>query len=123
MATKYMSQAINSEILEKLNLKNRYAFLNTNFMTVLEPKDFNFLKQAQKFCLKFEKSNNITHAQSEEFYHWIPEFGKEGLISRAHPYQEIDVNYAEYGLTIELMRCLALSFFDAQFSMAGGATP
>ena len=122
MATKYMSQAINSEILEKLSLKNRYAFLNTNLMTVLEPQHFNFLKQAQKFCLKFEKNNNITHASDEEFYHWIPDFGKEGLISRAHPYQEIDVNYAEHGLTIELMRCLALSFFDPQFSMAGGAT-
>ena len=28
--TKFMDQAINDEILEKLSLKNRYAFLNTN---------------------------------------------------------------------------------------------
>lgn len=120
--TKFMEQAINDEILEKLSLKNRYAFLNTNLMTVLEPKHFNFLKQAEKFCARYEKKNNITHAPSEEFYHWIPDFGKEGLISRAHAYDEIDMNYPEHGLAIELMRCLALSFFDPQFSMAGGAT-
>ena len=120
--TKYLSRAINEEILEKLSLKNRYSFLNTNLMTVLEPKHMNFLKQAEKFCLRFQKKNNVTHALDEEFYHWIPEFGKEGLISRAHPYTEIDVQFEDYGLTIELMRCLALSFFDPQFSMAGGAT-
>jgi butyryl-CoA dehydrogenase len=120
--TKFMEQAINDDILEKLSLKNRYAFLNTNLMTVLEPKDFNFLKKAEKFCTRYEKKNNITHAPDEEFYHWIPDFGKEGLISRAHAYEEIDMNYEEHGLAIELMRCLALSFFDPQFSMAGGAT-
>jgi len=120
--TKFMNQAINDEILEKLSLKNRYAFLNTNLMTVLDPKHFNFLKSAQKFCIRYEKKNNITHAPDEEFYHWIPDFGKEGLISRAHPYDEIDMDFPEYGMTIELMRCLSLSFFDPQFSMAGGAT-
>jgi alkylation response protein AidB-like acyl-CoA dehydrogenase len=120
--TKYMDRAINEEILEKMSLKNRYAFLNTNLMTVLEQDQMNFLKQAQKFCIRYEKKNEITHAPDEEFYHWIPDFGKEGLISRAHPYTEIDMNYEQYGLTIELMRCLALSFFDPQFSMAGGAT-
>jgi alkylation response protein AidB-like acyl-CoA dehydrogenase len=120
--TKYMDRAINEEILEKLSLKNRYAFLNTNMMTVLEQDQMNFLKQAQKFCIRYEKKNDITHAPDEEFYHWIPDFGKEGLISRAHPYNEIDINYDQHGLTIELMRCLALSFFDPQFSMAGGAT-
>jgi len=120
--TKFMDQAINDEILEKLSLKNRYAFLNTNLMTVLEPKHFNFLKSAEKFCMRFEKKNNITHASDEEFYHWIPDFGKEGLISRAHAYEEIDMNFEDHGLAIELMRCLALSFFDPQFGMAGGAT-
>jgi alkylation response protein AidB-like acyl-CoA dehydrogenase len=120
--TKYMDRAINEEILEKLSLKNRYAFLNTNLMTVLEQDQMNFLKDAQKFCIRYEKKNEITHAPNEEFYHWIPDFGKEGLISRAHPYSEIDLNFEKYGLTIELMRCLALSFFDPQFSMAGGAT-
>ena len=120
--TKYMDRAINEEILEKLSLKNRYAFLNANLMTVLEQDQMNFLKKAQKFCIRYEKKNEITHAPDEEFYHWIPDFGNEGLISRAHPYTEIDMNYEEHGLTIELMRCLALSFFDPQFSMAGGAT-
>ena len=120
--TKFMDQAINDDILEKLSLKNRYAFLNTNLMTVLEPKHFNFLKKAEKFCTRFEKKNNITHAPDEEFYHWISDFGKEGLISRAHAYEEIDLNFEDHGLAIELMRCLALSFFDPQFSMAGGAT-
>ncbi|MFW9948905.1 MAG: acyl-CoA dehydrogenase family protein [Candidatus Thorarchaeota archaeon] len=120
--TKYMDRAINEEILEKLSLKNRYAFLNTNLMTVLEQNQMNFLKEAQKFCIRYEKKNQITHAPDEEFYHWIPDFGKEGLISRAHPYTEIDMNFDYHGLTTELMRCLALSFFDPQFSMAGGAT-
>lgn len=120
--TKYMDRAINEEILEKLSLKNRYTFLNTNLMTVLDQKHMNFLKKAQKFCTRYEKKNKITHATNEEFYHWIPDFGKEGLISRAHPYSEIDLDFEDYGLTIELTRCLALSFFDPQFSMAGGAT-
>ena len=34
--TKYMNRAINEEILDKLSLKNRYAFLNTNLMTVIQ---------------------------------------------------------------------------------------
>ena len=120
--TKYMDRVINEEILQKLSLKNRYAFLNTNLMTIVKPKHFNFLKEAEKFCMRFEKKNNITHGPDEEFYDWIPEFGKAGLISRAHPYTEIDINFETHGLAIELMRCLALSFFDPQFSMAGGAT-
>ena len=57
--TKYIDRAINEEILDKLSLKNRYAFLNTNLMTVLEQKDMNFLKQAEKFCVRYEKRNNI----------------------------------------------------------------
>ena len=59
--TKFMNQAINDEILEKLSLKNRYAFLNTNLMTILEQKQMNFLKSAEKFCVRYEKRNNITH--------------------------------------------------------------
>ena len=43
--TKFMDQAIKDEILEKLSLKNRYAFLNTNFMTILEQKQMKFLKK------------------------------------------------------------------------------
>ena len=115
---KFKTQAINDEILEKLSLKNRYNFLNNNLMAILSPEQFNFLKSVQKFCMRYEKKNNITHAPGEEFYHWIPDFGKEGLISRAHAYDEIDLSYPEHGLAIELMRCLALSFFDPQFSIA-----
>ncbi|MCK4383285.1 MAG: hypothetical protein KAW66_08330, partial [Candidatus Lokiarchaeota archaeon] len=101
--TKFMDQAISDEILEKLSLKNRYAFLNTNLMTIIEKKEMNFIKKAQKFCTRYEKKNNITHAADEEFYHWIPDFGKEGLISRAHPYEEIDMDFPDHGLAIELM--------------------
>ena len=119
---KYMTQAINDEILEKLSLKNRYAFLNTNLMTILEPKDFNFLKKVQKFCMRFEKKNEITHGPDEDVYDWIPTFGAEGYLNRGHSFEICDVNYTDYGLTTELMRNLAVEFFDPQFSMAGGAT-
>jgi len=119
---RYMTQAINDEILSKLSLKNRYQFLNTNLMTVLEPPEFNFLKSVQKFCMRFEKKNEITHGPEEDVYEWIPTFGAEGYLTRAHPFEMIDLNYAEYGVTIEFMRSLALNFFDPQFTMAQGAT-
>ena len=119
---KYMTQAINDEILEKLSLKNRYSFLNTNLTAILEPKEFNFLKKAQKFCMRFEKKNEITHGPDEDVYDWIPAFGAEGYLTRSHNFEVIDVNYTDYGLTMELMRNLAVGFFDPQFSMAGGAT-
>ena len=120
--TKYMDQAINDEILEKLSLKNRYQFLNTTMMTALEPEQFNFLRSAEKFCMRYEKKHNIVHSGEEDIYEWIPDFGKQGLISRAHPFEEIDLNYEPNGLATELLRCLALNFFDPQFSMGGGAT-
>jgi len=81
---KFMDQAINDEILEKLSLKNRYQFLNTTLMTALEPNQLNFLKKAEKFCIRYEKKNDITHSGDEDLYEWIPDFGKEGLISRVH---------------------------------------
>jgi len=120
--TRFMTQAINDEILEKLSLKNRYSFLNTNLTAILEPKEFNFLKKAQKFCMRFEKKNNITHGPDEDIYDWIPAFGAEGYLTRAHSFEMIDINYTDYGATTELMRCLAVDFFDPQFSLAGGAT-
>ena len=119
---RYITQVINDEILSKLSLKNRYQFLNTNLMTVLDPHEFNFLKKAQKFCMRFEKKNEIIHGPEEDVYEWIPKFGAEGYLTRAHPFEMIDLNYAEYGITIEFMRSLALNFFDPQFAMAGGAT-
>jgi alkylation response protein AidB-like acyl-CoA dehydrogenase len=119
---RFMTQAINDEILSKLSLKNRYQFLNTNLMTVLDPPEFNFLKQIQKFCMRFEKKNEITHGPEEDVYEWIPAFGAEGYITRSHNFDMVDINYPEYGVTIEFMRTIAMNFFDPQFAMAGGAT-
>ena len=110
---------IDPEILEKMSLKNRYNFLNNNLMSILKPDDFNFLKQAQKFFLRFEKNNNITH--NEDFYEWIPEIGKEGLVTRINSFRELGLNYEPYGMTTEFMRCLAIDFFDPQLAMGVGA--
>jgi alkylation response protein AidB-like acyl-CoA dehydrogenase len=112
-------QCINDEILEKLSLKNRYNFLNNNLMSILKPDDFNFLKQVQKFFLRFEKKNNITH--NEDFYEWIPEIGKEGLVTRVNSFRELGLNYEPSGMTAEFMRCLATDFFDPQLAMGVGA--
>ncbi|MHA1479667.1 MAG: acyl-CoA dehydrogenase family protein [Promethearchaeota archaeon] len=119
---RYVTQAISDEILEKLSLKNRNSFLNTNLTAILEPKEFNFLKKVQKFCQRFEKKNEITHGPDEDVYDWIPAFGAEGFLTRSHSFDMVDVNYADYGLTMELMRNFALDFFDPQFCMASGAT-
>ncbi len=61
------AQAINNEILDKMSLKNRYSFLNNNMMSILSSEQFNFFKKVQKFCLRFEKKNNITHSDEEDF--------------------------------------------------------
>jgi len=119
---RYMTQAINDEILEKLSLKNRYAFLNTNLTAILESKDFNFLKKVEKFCIRFEKKNNVTHSPDEDIYSWIPAFGAEGYITRSHSFEMCDVNYEYHGVAAEFMRCLAIDFFEPQFALAGGAT-
>ena len=55
---KFKVQAINDEILEKFSLKNRYAFLNNNLTSILSPKEFNFLREVQRFCMRYEKKNN-----------------------------------------------------------------
>ncbi len=122
MIPKYETQIINSEILEKLSLKNRYSFLNNNLSAILSPVEFNFLKKVQKFCLRFEKKNNITHGPEEDIYEWIPAFGKEGYISRQHAFEEVDLNFKEYGMAADLMRILAIDMFDPQYGMGGGAT-
>lgn len=113
-------QCINDEILEMMSLKNRYKFLNNNLMAVLKPDNFNFLRKAQKFFLRFEKKNNITH--TEDFYPWIPEIGKAEMVSRFKPYEEAGLNINPHGLTTEFMRVLALDFFDPQMAMGMGAT-
>jgi len=117
-----MDQAINDEILDKLSLKNRYNFINNNLMPILSPEQFNFLKSVQKFCMRFEKKNNITHGPDEDIYEWIPAFGAEGYVTRAHNFEMIDVNYENYGAATDLLRTLALDSFDTQFSMGIGAT-
>jgi len=119
---RYMDKAINDEILEKLSLKNRYAFINNNLMPILSPEQFNFLKNVQKFCLRFEKKNNITHGPDEDVYEWIPAFGAEGYVTRAHNFEMIDINYEQYGAVADLLRVLALDSFDIQFCMGIGAT-
>lgn len=119
---KFEIQAINDEILEKFNLKNRYAFLNNNLTAVLSQKEFNFLREVQRFCLRFEKKNEITHGPDEDIYDWVPAFGEQGYITRQHSFDMCDVHYDEWGLAADFMRNIALDIFDPQFAMGGGAT-
>ena len=120
--SKYMTQSISDEILEKMNLKNRYSFVNNNLMAVLSPEAFNFLKKVQRVCLKLEKKYNITHGPDEDVYDWIPEAGKEGVICRLHSFENLDLNYEPYGMMADFMRCLAGTMFDPQFAMVIGGT-
>jgi alkylation response protein AidB-like acyl-CoA dehydrogenase len=119
---KFMTQVINDEILEKLSLENRYTFVNNNLMSVLSPQAFNFLKKIQKFCLKLEKNNNISHGPNEEIYNWIPEAGKAGVICRLYKFENIDLNYEPYGMMADFMRCIAGTMFDPQFALVIGAS-
>ena len=113
-------QCINDEILKKLSLSTRNKFLNYNLMNFLDTNQMQFLKQAQNFFENFETDNNITH--NEDFYEWVPEIGKNGYISRLHKFEEVDLNYESFGMTIEFMRILAMEFFDSQLAMSTGAT-
>ena len=119
---KFETQVINDEILEKLSLENRYAFLNTCLNSMLSPKEMDFLKQVEDFCLKYENDNNVTHGPNEDIYDRVSDFGKAGYISRAHKFEMLDLNYEPYGLTAELMRALAIDQFDPQLLMMFGAT-
>ncbi|MGV9173699.1 MAG: hypothetical protein ACOC35_14200, partial [Promethearchaeia archaeon] len=116
--TKYQTQAINDEILKKLSLKNRYKFLNANMLPLLEPDEFNFLKEVQKFCQRYERKNNITHGPEEDIYDWIKDFGDEGYIDRADQFAMLDnVDYGDkWGMAMEIMRYIAVDMFDPQFS-------
>ncbi|MFX1376039.1 MAG: acyl-CoA dehydrogenase family protein [Promethearchaeota archaeon] len=120
--SRYMDKVINDEILEKLSLKNRYNFVNNNLMAILSTEEFSFFKKVQKFCLRFEKKNNITHGPNEDVYDWIPTFGAEGYLTRAHNFEMIDVNYDYYGALADFLRYLAVDMFDTQFAMGMGAT-
>ncbi|MFX1315718.1 MAG: acyl-CoA dehydrogenase family protein, partial [Promethearchaeota archaeon] len=113
-------QCIDDNILEKLSLKYRYKFLNNNLMSILKPEHFSFLRKTQKYFTRFEEKYNITH--NEDFYDWIPEIGKEGLITRVNKFDEIGLNFDPYGMTAEFMRILATDFFDPQLAMGMGAT-
>ncbi len=113
-------QCIDDEILEKMNLKTRYNFLNNNLMSILKPKNFNFLRKVEKFFIRFEEKNNITH--NEDCYEWIPAIGEEGFVTRINNFSELDLNFEPYGMTAEFMRCLATDFFDPQLTMAMGAS-
>ena len=55
---KFLTQAINDEILEKLSLENRYNFLNTCVKPMLSSDEMSFLKQVEDFCINYEKSKN-----------------------------------------------------------------
>jgi len=113
-------QCIDDEILEKMNLRTRYNFLNNNLMSILKPKNFSFLKKVQKFFIRFEEKNNITH--NEDCYEWIPAIGEAGFVTRINNFSELDLNFEPYGMTAEFMRCLATDFFDPQLTMAMGAS-
>jgi len=121
---KFNTQVINDEILEKLGLKYRYNFLNNNLQSVLADNEFKFLRKVQKFCLKFEKKNNITHHMDEDVYAWIPAFGEQGYVNRSHQYEMLpNVDYGEnWGMVAEMMRAFAVDMFDPQFNMGMGAT-
>ncbi len=122
MDRRFKTQVINDEILEKLSLINRYNFLNENLSLMLNEKQFDFLKEVQNFSLKYEREKKITHGLEEDVYEWYPDFGKQGYITRQHAYECIDLNYKEFGMTMDFMRILALDFFDPQFTMGSGAT-
>jgi alkylation response protein AidB-like acyl-CoA dehydrogenase len=112
-------QCINDEILEKMQLKYRYKFLNNNLISLLLPDDYNFLRELQKFYTNFENKNNITH--KEDFYKWIPELGKAGYLTRVNHFNDIGLNFQPYGMKAELLRIIATDFFDPQLTMAAGA--
>ena len=122
MEKRFETQVINDKILEKLNLANRYKYLNENLFSILSDGQFTFLKEVQGFCLKFEKENSITHGPDEDIYDWYPSFGDQGYITRQHNFECINLNYKEYGMAMDFMRILAMDFFDPQFTMGSGAT-
>jgi alkylation response protein AidB-like acyl-CoA dehydrogenase len=89
-------------------------------MSYLPKEQMDFLKKAQRFFIGYEKRNNITH--NEDFYDWIPDIGKESLVTRLNRYEFLDLNFEPYGLTTEFMRTLACDFFDPQMTMGMGAS-
>jgi len=119
---KFKTQVLNDEILGKLSLKNRYTLLNDNLIPILTDDQLSFLKEVESFCLNYEEQNNITHGPDEDIYEWYSDFGKKGYITRQHSFDLVDVHYDQVGLAMDLMRTLALDFFDPQLAMSFGAT-
>ncbi|NVM29342.1 MAG: acyl-CoA/acyl-ACP dehydrogenase [Candidatus Helarchaeota archaeon] len=114
------TQGIADDILEKLSLENRYKFLNMNLPTIVNDKQMEFLKEAQKFAVEYEKKNKIDH--TEEIYTYFPAFGEKGYLCRFQDFAEADIGFEDWGLQIEMMRYLAVDMFDPSFSMSIGAT-
>jgi len=114
------TRCVNEEIMTKLSLKNRYAFLNANFMALLDDQQKSLLDKVQKFCLKQEK---VVDHTKDDVYNWIPAFGEQGYVTRSRAFKELDLpNWDYYGLTADFMRALAVDAFDPQFNMAMGAS-
>ncbi len=118
--TRFETPGIADVILGKMNLENRYKFLNLNLPTIVNDKQMEFLKEVQQFCVDYEKKKKLDH--TEEIYTYLPDFGAKGYISRFHKFAECGINYDKWGLQIEMMRYLAVDMFDTQFSMSIGAT-
>ncbi|MFX0102532.1 MAG: acyl-CoA dehydrogenase family protein [Candidatus Hodarchaeota archaeon] len=115
------SQIIPDEQLEALNLSNRYNFLNLNLQSLLNDKEMKLLKKVQRFCRKYEKTNEIYH--DEDFYPWIKDFGEANLITRSANFPEIDIDNGEMaGASMDFVRAIAVDQFDPQFNMGMGAT-
>ncbi|TFF63732.1 MAG: acyl-CoA dehydrogenase [Promethearchaeota archaeon] len=119
---KFQTRAINEDIMEVMSLKNRYNFVNNNLMAILTPEQFSWLREVQRFCMRYEKKNNINHGPDEDVYDWIEDFGKKGYISRAHSFDAIDESYEYSGAVADFLRYLAIDNFDPQFAMGAGAT-
>jgi hypothetical protein len=49
------ARTVPDEVLEAMSLKNRYAFINANMMSVLDDSEKDFIGKVQRFCLKYEK--------------------------------------------------------------------
>ena len=50
---RFETQVISDEILEKLSLENRYNFVKDNLRVILSNQQYNFLEQAQSFCVNY----------------------------------------------------------------------
>jgi alkylation response protein AidB-like acyl-CoA dehydrogenase len=116
------AQAIRDDILERLDLQNRYQFLNLNLIALLNQEEYDFLKEVEKFCLRFEVDNNISHGPNEDIYDWTPKFGKKGYISRIFDFDIIDQRNTPFGLTAEFIKSIAIASFDPQFLMINNFT-